>query len=114
MKKISPRREDSWWLKFKRVAILDFGTSNVYFCGRGFESSCGNSVSQKRIGASYSIRSGRYVNMAEAEYVIPESIKRSPLLPKYKKHLESVQKMYKELTDSGIPKKTHVLFNRNL
>lgn len=58
---------------------------------------------RKRIGASYSIRSGRYVNMAEAEYVIPESIKRSPLLPKYKKHLESVQKMYKELTDSGIP-----------
>ena len=58
---------------------------------------------RKRVGASYSIRSGRYVNMAEAEYVIPESIKNSSLLPQYREHLESVQKMYKELTDSGIP-----------
>jgi len=58
---------------------------------------------RKRVGASYSIRSGRYVNMSEAEYVIPESIKNSSIYPRYVEHLEKAQNLYQNMIDLKIP-----------
>lgn len=55
-----------------------------------------------RIGASFSIQSGRYVKREEAGYVIPEAVKNSPLARRYKKFLNEAQDLYGSLIEAGV------------
>ncbi|HPJ17253.1 MAG TPA: FAD-dependent thymidylate synthase [Candidatus Woesebacteria bacterium] len=58
---------------------------------------------RKRVGASYSVRSGRYVDMSEAEYVIPNSIRNSPFYDECMARLDENQELYSRMINSGIP-----------
>ncbi|MCK5684292.1 FAD-dependent thymidylate synthase [bacterium] len=54
--------------------------------------------------ASFSQQSQRYVEYDNIEYYIPEKIARNEAaLSKYKKHLQSVQELYRYYVEAGIP-----------
>ncbi|MFA6007109.1 MAG: FAD-dependent thymidylate synthase [Candidatus Shapirobacteria bacterium] len=56
-----------------------------------------------RVGASFSIQSGRYVKRNDAKYVIPQAVKNDKeIFKKYKKVLKEAQNLYTEMTDKGI------------
>ena len=63
----------------------------------GISRACSHQLVRHRI-ASYSQKSQRYVNEAQFEYVIPESIKRNPVAKDiYESTMESLQTRYDEI-----------------
>lgn len=59
---------------------------------------------RKRIGASYSQRSQRYVNEEKFNYVTPESIKKSKWSHNYHKEMDRLSRLYTEMVADGISK----------
>lgn len=59
---------------------------------------------RKRIGASYSQRSQRYVNEDNFDYVTPESLVNTKFAETYHYLMEDIEKFYQDMVDRGIPK----------
>lgn len=53
---------------------------------------------------SLTVRSGRYTNMSDMEYIIPESIKDKGRKDIFIKHIESSSNIYNDFLSLGIPK----------
>ena len=59
---------------------------------------------RKRIGASYSQRSQRYVEEDDFDFITPPSIKENDMEDEYIEWMEKGRDFYKKLVDKGIPK----------
>ncbi len=78
-------------------AVFTFGIE-------GISRACSHQLVRHRI-ASYSQQSQRYVSFERGfSFVMPDSIRKSPLKEKVELFLEDVRKLYGELIEHGVPK----------
>jgi thymidylate synthase (FAD) len=76
------------------------------FAISGISRALSHQLVRHRIGISFSQQSQRYVEFKEGKfpYVLPESVKRSGLENKFRKHMERSGRLYEELLKAGVKK----------
>lgn len=98
------------------IIIVRGKTGNIFLCGNcsvlehatatfdieGISRACQNQIVRHRIGCSYCVESMRYVDMSEAEIIVPHKLFMA--FPEIVEVMKETKQLYAELVRLGVPK----------
>jgi len=87
-------------IKAGHTSILEHATAT--FDIEGISRACQNQIVRHRIGCSYCVESMRYVDMSEAEIIVPHKLFMA--FPEIVEVMKETKQLYAELVRLGVPK----------